>query len=144
MTKTPSASVFVPSDEISPPLHFALHPAAFHKKCRPIPVFCHGPRISPNANSLFSRLQPMNHRVRSATHFSFSSWNGKILSEKFITQLIDRIELILVLLARVLRVSANADKCRLVATGGHSILTHMMSLSRAKAGVTIASLNVRF
>ena len=41
--------------------------------------------------------------------FFFMVQNGKILTEKFVTQLYDHIELILVPSARVLRVSANAD-----------------------------------
>jgi len=56
----------------------------------------------------------MNHRVRSAVSFSFSSvQGGNILSEKFVSQLYDHINLILILLAKVLGVSANADKCPL-------------------------------
>jgi hypothetical protein len=56
----------------------------------------------------------MNRRVRSTAHFSFSSVHGgKILSEKFVSQLYDHIDLILVLSAGVLGVSANADKCPL-------------------------------
>jgi hypothetical protein len=45
LTKAFSVSEHVLSDEILLLLHFPLHPAACHKKTRPVAVFSHGPRI---------------------------------------------------------------------------------------------------